>query len=173
MSNIGQMIAASAKLGLGYSERLLAGVTPETFARFASNGGNVIESNHPAFVFGHLSLYACRVVDGVGGDGSPFHPSETFLKAFSPDATCVDDPDGTIYPAMDEITSKFFDSYKAAIEALEGAPDDVFRGENPNEKMRSKFPSNGAMIGFYVGGHVMLHVGQLSAWRRAMGLGPA
>jgi hypothetical protein len=29
------------------------------------------------------------------------------------------------------------------------------------------------MINFYVGGHMMLHLGQLSAWRRMMGLGAA
>ena len=45
--------------------------------------------------------------------------------------------------------------------------------ENPNERMRAKFPTNGAMLAFYVGGHFMLHMGQLSAWRRAVGLGPA
>jgi hypothetical protein len=28
----------------------------------------------------------------------------------------------------------------------------------------------GALVSFYLGGHVMNHVGQLSAWRRAMGL---
>jgi len=29
------------------------------------------------------------------------------------------------------------------------------------------------MLNFYLGGHVMLHIGQMSAWRRMMGLGPA
>ena len=173
MPNIGPMIAASAKLGLGYGERLLKDIRPDQFARFAAIGDTTIQSNHPSFIFGHLSLYANRVVSGVGDDASSLQPSDAFMKAYSKDATCVDDPDGSIYPAMDEVTEAFFSGYRAAVTALENAEDDVFAQPNPNEAMRAKFPTQGAMIGFYVGGHVMMHIGQLSAWRRAMGLGPA
>ena len=173
MSTIGPMIAASARLGLGYAERLLSEVTPAQFARFARIDDTVIQSNHPAFIYGHLSLYACRVIDGVGADGSPFRPTDAFVQAFSKDAVCVDDPDGSIYPPMAEITAALFESHRAAITALEAAADDVFLTENPNEAMREKFPTTGAMHAFYMGGHFMLHMGQMSAWRRAMGLGAA
>lgn len=173
MSKIGPMIAASAQLGLGYGERLLKDITPEQFGRFAQIGDTVIQSNHPAFIFGHLSLYACNVMDQLGVDSAAHQPTEAFKTAFSKDAQCQDDPDASIYPAMDEVTGAFFTSYKAAIDALNGADDDVFREANPNEGMREKFPTKGAMLGFYVGGHIMMHIGQLSAWRRAMGLGPA
>ena len=173
MPNIGPMIAASARLGLGYAERLLKDVTPQQFARFAAIGDTVIESNHPAFIYGHLSLYAPRVIEQVGGDASKFLPSEEFNKLFSHEAKCVDDPDGSIYPPMDEVTTALLDGYRAAANALEIADDDVFTVENPNEAMRAKFPTKGAMHAFYIGGHFMLHIGQMSAWRRAMGLGPA
>ncbi len=173
MTNYGPMIAASAELGLGYGERLLSGIQADHFARFARIGDTVIESNHPAFVFGHLSLYGCRIVEGAGLDASSVQPSDEFVKLFSHEATCVDDPDGSIYPPMDQITEAFFDSYRAAIKALHQTPDEIFLAENPNERMRGKFPSVGAMFGFYVGGHLMMHIGQLSAWRRAMGMGPA
>jgi hypothetical protein len=85
----------------------------------------------------------------------------------------MDDADGSIYPPMDEVTSALLRAYRAVAEALDCAVDEVFAGENPNEAMRGKFPTKGAMIGFYVGGHFMLHMGQMSAWRRAMGMGPA
>ncbi|QDT13890.1 DinB family protein [Planctomycetes bacterium K23_9] len=173
MSNFGPMIAESAQLALGYAERLLKDVTPEQFARFAKVGDTVIQSNHPAFIYGHLSLYACRVVEGCGQDASSLQPSEDFERAFSKDAQCVDDTEGSIYPPMDVVTKAFFDGYGAAVEALKQAPDDVFTKENPNEAMRGKFPTQGGLFDFYVGGHVMLHIGQLSAWRRAIGLGPA
>ena len=41
-SNIGPMIAASARLGLGYAERLLKDVKPDQFGRFAKIGDTVI-----------------------------------------------------------------------------------------------------------------------------------
>jgi len=172
-TNIGPMISASARLGLGYAERLLTDVTPEQFARFAKVGDAVIESNHAAFIYGHLSLYACRVIEQLGADASAYQPTAVFEAAFSKDAKCVDDPDGTIYPAMREITTALLVGYHAAAEALDAADDAVFMEPNPNEAMRGKFATKGAMIGFYVGGHFMLHMGQMSAWRRAMGLGPA
>ena len=40
-------------------------------------------------------------------------------------------------------------------------------------KYVARFPTKGAALGFYVGGHFMMHMGQLSAWRRAMGMGAA
>ena len=173
MSTIGPMFAASAQLGLGYGERLLTGIAPEQFGRFARAGNSAIESNHPAFIFGHLSLYGCRIVEGAGLDATAVQPTDEFVKLFSHEAKCVDDPDGSIYPPMEQITAAFFNSHRAATDALNGAADEIFAKENPNEKMRGKFPTVGAMFGFYVGGHVMMHIGQLSAWRRAMGLGPA
>jgi len=173
MPTIGPMIAASAKLGIGYAERLLKDVTPEQFARFASVGGTVIESNHPAFIYGHLSLYAPAVIEQLGGDAGHLLPSAKFEQAFSKDAKCVDDPDGLIYPPMADVTSALLDGYRAAVVALENAEDAMFTTENPNAAMREKFPTQGAMHAFYVGGHFMLHMGQMSAWRRAIGLGPA
>ena len=173
MPTIGPMIAASARLGLDYAERLLKDVRPDQFARHARIGQTEIESNHPAFIYGHLSLYAPRVIQQTGGDSAAFLPPSEFEQRFSKDAQCVDDADGSIYPPMDQVTSVMLAGYRAAAEALENAADDVFERENPNEVMRSKFPTNGAMLGFYVGGHFMLHMGQMSAWRRAMGMGPA
>ncbi len=62
---------------------------------------------------------------------------------------------------------------QAAIAALEKAEDSVFEQQNPNEGMRQKFATIGAMHGFYVGGQFMMHMGQMSAWRRMAGFGPA
>ena len=173
MPTIGPMISPSARLCLGYADRLLQDVRPDQFARFANVGGTVIHSNHPAFIYGHLSLYAPRIVEQLGGDASGLAPSTEFQELFSKDAQCVDDPDGSIYPAMNVIVSALQNGYSAAIDALDSAPDEIFEEANPNEAMRSKFPTIGAMHGFYVGGHFMLHMGQMSAWRRAVGLGAA
>ena len=167
------MIAASTRLGLGYAERLLSDISADKFARFASAGEGTIESNHPCFIFGHLSLYPCRVISDLGADASAVQPSEEFVNRFNKDATCVDDPDGSIYPAMETVLSAFRTAHEQAIASLEQAPDELFFAENPNQAMRGKFPSIGAMHGFYLGGHVMVHMGQLSAWRRMMGMGAA
>ena len=173
MNTIGPMIAASAKLGLNYADRLLNGIPAETFSSFARCAGSTIESNHPAFIFGHLGLYAPRIVSELGGDDSEIRPSDKLITLFSKDAKCLDDPSCSIYPAMTEIVSHFRIVYEKAIEHLEAADDSLFTTQNPNQAMQKLFPTLGSMHAFYVGGHLMMHMGQLSAWRRANGLGAA
>lgn len=170
---IGPMIAASARLGVSYAERLLNDIPDDKFAAFARTADGLIESNHPAFVCGHLSLYAARIVSELGQDASSIEPSAEYTQLFSKDATCEDDLERKLYPAAAELRSKLIDGYTHVIESLEKSDDAVFLTDNPNEPMRSKFPTLGSMHAFYVGGHFMIHMGQVSAWRRAVGFGPA
>ena len=51
---------------------------------------------------------------------------------------------------------------------------DVFARENPVEgRFREILPTVGGVVLFMLNNHVMMHAGQVSHWRRAMGLGPA
>ncbi|NDC63111.1 MAG: DinB family protein [Planctomycetia bacterium] len=170
--SIGNIIADSLQLSLGYAERLLEGVGPGEFARFARVGGVVVESNHPAFIYGHLSLYAPRVLWQIDHP-APAKP-DLFDLAFSKDATCVDDPDGCRYPPMQEIVDYFREGHRMLVGALRSTPDAVFEKPNPAAgPMAERFPTLGSVQVFYCGGHMMMHLGQMSAWRRMQGLGPA
>lgn len=173
MPTIGPMIADSAELGVAYAERLLKDLTPDKFARLGRVGDELIEANHPAFLLGHLSLYPSRVVEQLGHDASAIEPTELETGLFSKDAKCVDDPQGTIYPPMSEVTVRFFAAYRAAIDAVSEADDALLKAENLNEVMRKRFPTLGSMHAFYLGGHLMLHLGQFSTWRRIWRLPPA
>ncbi len=174
MNRISSIIAPGAKLSLMYAERLLAGVTPDVFARFARPGGTVVQSNHPAFVIGHLSLYPVRVTEYLKMPAGATAFPAGYESLFKFGVECRDDADGTIYPPMSSMTTFFFDAYRAAIAAVESAPDEVFDGPNPAEgRLRDLFPTVGAALNFYLVGHVQVHLGQFSAWRRAAGLPPA
>jgi hypothetical protein len=163
--SLGNVIADSLGISLGYADRLLAGVTPERFARFATPGGVEVPSNHPAFIFGHLSLYAPKVLVQIGHPAPPV--PELFEIAFSKDAVCRDDPDGDLYPAMDDVLMFFREGYRMVTAALRSTPNDAFELPNPAEgRMRELFPTIGSVQAFYCGGHMMMHLGQLSAWRR-------
>lgn len=169
---LGNVIADSLGLSLIYAEKMLKGVQPERFGRFAAPGGTPVVSNHPAFVYGHLSLYAPKVLVQLG------HPApsvpELFELAFSQNASCRDDVDGDLYPPMDEVLSFFREGYRMVTAALRSIPDEVLDQPNPAEgRMRELFPTIGSVQNLYCGGHMMMHIGQLSAWRRMEGLGPA
>ncbi len=174
MNTIGPILAASGKLALGYAERLLKDVRADQFARLASPGGVVVQSNHPAFVFGHLSLYPPRVLELLGRPVAEVAVPPSWEGLFKAGCECRDDATGTIYPPMQQVTDQFFKGYKIAVEMLAAAEDAILLKENPTEgRMKELFPTIGAAMGFYVGGHVQMHLGQISAWRRAMGMAAA
>lgn len=174
MGQIGTIIAQSASLTPLYAERLLGGIPPEQFARLARPGGTVVQSNHPAFVFGHLSLYPARVAQLCGKVSDAVRVPESYESLFRNGCECRDDPTGSIYPPMGDVTTRFFAAYRAAIAAVAEAPDAVLVADNPAEgRMRELFPTVGAAIVFYLTGHPQAHYGQVSAWRRMMGLPPA
>ena len=168
--SLGNVIADSLDRGISYGELLLKGVEADRFGRFAAPGGEPVVSNHAAFIYGHLSLYAPRIIGDIGGS-APTIP-EGFEAVFSKDATCQDDVDGTIYPPMEEVTRFFFESYRQASEVLRSTDDAPFEQPNPvGGKFTEMFPTVGSAHAFYCSGHIMLHMGQMSAWRRMSGLG--
>ncbi len=167
--SLGNVIADSLGLSLGYAERLLRDVPAHRFPRLAAPGGRIVESNHPAFIFGHLSLYAPKILQQIG------HPApavpEQFEVRFSKDAQCVDDPDLDLYPPMDQIVEFFHEGHRMVSGALRSTPDESLQRPNPAEgRMRELFPTIGSVQAFYCGGHMMMHLGQLSAWRRMEGM---
>jgi hypothetical protein len=169
--SLGNIIADSLHVALGYAERLLEDVPPARFARFAQVGGVTIVSNHPAFIYGHLSLYAPKVLRLIGHPAPP--TPEHFEIRFSKDATCRDDVDGDLYPPLDDVVGFFREGHRMVTGALRSTPDEVFDRPNPAEgRMRERFPTIGSVQAFYCGGHIMMHLGQMSAWRRMEGLGP-
>lgn len=165
------VIVSSARMTLRYAEGLPGGIGAADFGKKVRCGDMVVEANTPAFVYGHLSLYPSRVVAFAGGDASAVTPSDAWVELFQHGAVCRDDPEGAIYPAKDELVDAFLKAQGAAIEAAAGMGDDLLAQPNPNEGMREKLPTIGDATNFYLCGHAMMHLGQVSFWRRAMGLG--
>lgn len=174
MGQYGAMIADAGTVSLRYAKRLLVGIPPDRFARFATPGKQTIESNHPAFILGHLSLYPLNVVRLLGQDTTGVQPSDRYMALFSKDATCHDDAHGILYPSMNELSEFYFKSYEAAFDAMRGAADSQLVAENPvDTPLKQVCPTLGSMLSFYLTGHVASHLGQLSTWRRMEGLPPA
>ncbi|MBK7405133.1 MAG: DinB family protein [Phycisphaerales bacterium] len=157
-----------------YAEKLLKDVTPDMFARQPKGSSGVISTNHPAFVYGHLALYAKKVMEIVAGDTSGLDAPEGFTDLFEAGKECRDDPTGSIYPEMETITSFFFSAHKTMFARLAELDDAQLAAPHGIERDFAKqFPSRAAFASFLIGPHAFVHIGQLSAWRRCMGLGSA
>jgi hypothetical protein len=174
MGQMNDLIVTSGAVTLRYAEGLLKDIKPAQFARYPSPGGVVITTNHPAFVYGHLGLYAPRVLAMVGmASAGPANP-DGFEALFANGKPCLDDPAGTIYPSMDVITAHFLAGTRAALAAMPKVDEAVLARANPAEgRFREMFPTIGSAANFMLGAHGMSHLGQVSAWRRCMGLGSA
>jgi hypothetical protein len=75
---------------------------------------------------------------------------------------------------MDVITKHFFSAFDAALVVVGKTPDADFKKPNPAEgRFKEILPTVGDATNFLMSTHGMSHLGQMSAWRRIMGLGSA
>lgn len=166
MGKLVDIILPGAKMAMGYSEALLNGIAAKDFARLPKG----INTNHPAFVYGHLSVYPDKIMPEIGLARLSKPDHAKWVELFDAGKECRDDPSGTIYPSMEAIVSRYRERYAALVEALPSVDESLLWAMNPNEKARDRLPTQGARLNFYLNGHTQMHLGQVSAWRRIMGM---
>lgn len=167
------LIINSATRAHGLAEALLEGVDPDRAARFANGANGPINANHAVFVYGHLSLYYARLITMLGQDDAAAAVPEHYQDLFKHGAECVDDSDGSVYPALQEVAGHVKRGREAAFAVVNACSDDQLSAETPDENFRKAFPTVGDVANFLLNDHVMFHLGQMSTWRRAEGLGSA
>jgi hypothetical protein len=171
MGQVGSVIAQNASVAAGLGELLMSGIDPKKFASKPRADGKVINTNHPAFVYGHLSIYPARGLDMLGLTDERANVPAGFQELFSAGAECKDDPDCSIYPPMAEIAEHYKRSHAAIIERLREVSDDKLGEPNPREgRFREMAPTIGDACCFVFSMHAATHLGQVSAWRRCFGL---
>lgn len=156
-----------------YAQRLLAGIEASSFARTPVVNGKPIQTNHPAWVFGHLATYPVKIGAMVGIIGPGLAAPAGFEDLFKDGTESKDDASGAVYPSMDVIAKAFFSTHDALLGAMGDIDDALLLVETTEEKYRQRFPHVGSRLIFMCNNHVMMHMGQVSAWRRCMGLPPA
>jgi hypothetical protein len=168
------MMLAGARRARVYTDKLLAGIKPDQAARkphFETDGTPLmVDTNHPVFVFGHLGLYPARILKFAGLDGSALVAPAGWEELFKAGVPCHDDPEGTIYPKLDAVVAHYLRATDGMLAVLEKTDDKVLLAPTGDEKMRERFPLAGAAMTFMLNNHVMLHLGQVSVWRRCFGL---
>lgn len=170
MGMTGTMIAHCAKPGRGLAEGLCRGIDPASAARFPRGAEGVIRTNHPVFIMGHLALYPRRALQLAGLEAADIEVPAHYDDLFAAGKECRDAGSGAEYPPLEEVARCFFAGMDRAIERMPAAEDEVLARENPIEGFRSRAPTIGDAANFLLNNHTMFHLGQLSAWRRCLGL---
>jgi len=155
-------------------EKLLVGIDPKLAARkprFETvSGPVVIDTNHPTFVFGHVSLYPAKVAAALGLDTSELDAPAAWVELFKAGAPCVDDVAGTLYPSLGDVSSHFLKATEKCLAMIEKLDDSVLLPPPADERFRERFHTIGGTANFLLNNHLAIHLGQVSAWRRCFGL---
>ena len=124
--------------------------------------------NHPAWSLGHLVVVANALGKALGLTSNlPDGWDKTFATGGEPSDQVSD------FPSKEEILGALREHHERNTDAIKNIDPAALAAPHPNENMRSVFPTVGDMVVFLMTGHEMTHLGQIAAWRRVMGLGPA
>ncbi|MCC6909620.1 MAG: DinB family protein [Phycisphaerales bacterium] len=163
MTSSTQFLAGNLRITLGLADALARDIPADKFA-FKPHP----TINHPAWCFGHLSLYPDRAFNSILGRTDLARTNERFTKLFEPGSKCLDD--ASIYPAKDEIMAELRERHAVMLDYLETVDDEVLQRPTAHERYASRFPQIGHVLHFLFANHVTMHLGQVSSWRRCIGL---
>ncbi|MCY4026136.1 MAG: DinB family protein [Acidobacteria bacterium] len=147
------------RFNLGHIESLVKDLTDD---QMVSQPNGVI--NHPAWTLRHLASSSNFLAKTLGLESTT--PAEW-------DAPSPDGPSGDAaqYPSKAELLAALKAQHERVAEAV-AAADPEFLAKDSDEQMRSYFPKVGDLVDYMLTAHEGTHIGQISAWRRAMGLKP-
>ena len=135
-------------------------------AKWADRCGSTI--NHPAFVLGHTAYYAGVCMQMLGSDIELRDEDEALYKH---GVECTDD--ASSYPDKASSITAFNERITAAADFMESLDESAFAASSSETFFADRFPTMGGVASFMFIGHIMFHLGQVSAWRRVSGMGPA
>lgn len=121
--------------------------------------------NHAAWVLGHLAS-TCDFMGSLVGvqHAGPAEWKELFSGGTKP--VC----EAGRYPRKEALVLALEEGHARVAGAFERAQPELLSQPTPVERMRPRFPTIGDLVVFGMTSHEALHLGQLSAWRRALGL---
>jgi len=166
-----QVIACTAeyiipclRVAIGYGKMLVENIPAEQFAHQPHPN-----MNHPAFCLGHLADAANSALQLLNREDLVDSP-QGWTDLFEAGSVCVEQ-DGR-YPEKSALIEHYVARHDAVAELLPTIGEEFFQRANPSEgRFREMAPTIGAAMNFLMLFHHSVHLGQISAWRRAVGLG--
>ena len=160
-----ELVINQYDFNLRYAEALVADLEEKLMTSSPSMG----LENHPAFTLGHLVSGSALMAEDLGGEFEmPQGWPELFLRK-GPGDPRLPLPDRDAYPLKKELLTELDNQHEKVKVLLLGK-----RSEDLEQKFGWRFgqymPTMGDLVLFMCVNHEAMHLGQLAAWRRAMGL---
>ncbi len=150
------------RFSVGFLKSLLEGLDENKLTHQPSPG-----MNHPIWIVGHLAMTMEFVAMLAGAD---YKGPEGWEALFGYKSVPVDD--AAKYPKLGATVAELDKAIAAVEPSLAAMTDEALAAQMPNEGFREMMPTVGDGMTFLLNGHINVHTGQLSAWRRAIGLPP-
>jgi hypothetical protein len=147
---------------VGYCRMLVKDIADERLAEQPLPG-----VNHPAWILGHLAYSADGAISRLGGQKLL---SAEWVSLFGPGSKVTSLRSD--YPAMDELVRAVEQGFEKARQLAQTATPEQLAMPNPNAVMKAALPTVRDGVAFLLTGHLGVHLGQFSAWRRMIGLAP-
>jgi hypothetical protein len=148
---------------LAYAELLVRDLDESQMSR---SGGPGVE-NHPAFTLGHLVMGAARTRTMLGGEMDVPAGWDAMFDREGPADRRL--PYVGQYPTREELIGELGRQTKLLKSALESATEAQL-ADGVVWRYSDRLPSTRDAAGFMTMTHAAIHLGQMAAWRRAMGL---
>lgn len=123
--------------------------------------------NPPAWLLLHLATAGDYAAALLGGNG--VCPADWNDKADTKKPVSSNRAD---YPGKDELVGTFEKAYLNAADLLSKSTSEQLAAPQKLGFFEKELPTVGDMAGFLLVAHLTIHLGQLSAWRRASGKPP-
>lgn len=147
---------------MNYFQGLIADIPDERFAEQP-----VPQVNHPAWILGHLAWAA----DGVAGFlDAPKQFSDEFVAKYK--GGSVPTSNRNDYPSKAEIIEAFVSANDRARQLLQSATPEQCSKPTGHARLRETMPTTDMALTFLMVTHPGVHLGQLSMWRRLIGMKP-
>jgi uncharacterized damage-inducible protein DinB len=147
---------------LGYGKMLVDDVPDERMAEQPH-----ADINHPAWILGHLATSAESMLARVGEAKSL--PEDWFTRF---GAGSKPTPLRADYPSKVELWGALEHANQRIRDFVANAPAERLAAPTTIARAKEILPTAKEMIAFVLTGHVGVHFGQLSMWRRLIGLPP-
>ncbi len=157
--DVRQQILEAFCVNLMYGRDLLEATPENEFCTVPVAG-----MNHPAWIAGHITLPHRRIATELG---SPLEIPDGWVELFGRGSRPRPTP--SLYPAKQVLIQAYLEGHKHLAAAFSAATSDQLSATNVRWKP-TMITTIGAMAVHAMTTHEALHLGQLSAWRRAMGM---
>jgi hypothetical protein len=154
-------ITANTIATVEYAKQILADINDSAMCQ------QPLGLNHPAWLMMHVSTTADYASNLLGGQG--VCPTDWNDRADTKKPLTQNRSD---YPSKEDLLKTFEAALLNALKLYQGATEEELSTPQKLGFFEEALPTVGEMATFMLVAHTNLHLGQLSAWRRAIGKGP-